>query len=166
MHSGNNSVFQSKGIDSKKTKEKKAGKHSCCKICAKAEKSKFGPKCETCRIVPCWLLTVRLKMFSLFVFFSFQLTVEMFDYLECELNLFLGGKLFWPVCNQLCLSQCLHTHTQEGLGLTDRCTVRNDAQKQMCHQSSTLSGTACYKAISSYILYCGPVVFVWMSHPG
>lgn len=27
---------------------------------------------------------------------SFQLTVEMFDYLECELNLFLGGKLlFW-----------------------------------------------------------------------
>lgn len=23
---------------------------------------------------------------------SFQLTVEMFDYLECELNLFLGGK--------------------------------------------------------------------------
>lgn len=27
--------------------------------------------------------------------FSFQLTVEMFDYLECELNLFLNGKLFW-----------------------------------------------------------------------
>lgn len=28
--------------------------------------------------------------------FSFQLTVEMFDYLECELNLFLSGKLFRP----------------------------------------------------------------------
>lgn len=29
-----------------------------------------------------------------YVFFScsFQITVEMFDYLECELNLFLGGK--------------------------------------------------------------------------
>lgn len=40
--------------------------------------------------------------------FSFQLTVEMFDYLECELNLFLGGKLFCSDCITLIHK---HTHT-------------------------------------------------------
>ncbi len=34
-----------------------------------------------------------LKVYLYLLPFSFQLTVEMFDYLECELNLFLGGKL-------------------------------------------------------------------------
>lgn len=38
--------------------------------------------------------------------YSFQLTVEMFDYLECELNLFLGGK-FKVECQCLSISKVL-----------------------------------------------------------
>lgn len=48
--------------------------------------------------------------------FSFQLTVEMFDYLECELNLFLGGKLFWSDCvvtSCAYLSQGMMQHTRK-----------------------------------------------------
>lgn len=38
-------------------------------------------------------MTILSKCPLLFMNYSFQLTVEMFDYMECELNLFLTGEL-------------------------------------------------------------------------
>lgn len=51
-----------------------------------------------------------------FLICSFQLTVEMFDYLECELNLFLGGEFFCSIGAETSMlntqTHIQYTHTQ------------------------------------------------------
>lgn len=68
-----------------------------------------------------------------FLICSFQLTVEMFDYLECELNLFLGGEFFCsigPATSMLSTHRHRYSLTDRKYSLPDMCNVHNGERKQ------------------------------------